>query len=160
MIVDLKQRGLKPRAVQVVLPPVIVVRYGPSTQTEIDGARDKKGERYQGRANLDRPLSQHAKLMHSVKRAASPARGLMYQKAPRTATLSQFSLTCAATIEVALFGEINDAVISLLVFIICQLQKEVSLRNGSASRNAQYIAACPCDLDKAVQDIRRQARGS
>src|SRR6266568_6451090 len=103
MIVDLKQRGLKPRAVQVVLPPVIVVRHGPPTQVEIDGARDKKGDCCQSRANLDRPLSQHAKLMHSVKCAASPTRGSAYQRAPRTATPSQCSLTRAATIALALF---------------------------------------------------------
>src|SRR6266480_1576693 len=160
MIVDLKQRGLKPRAVQVVLLPVIAVRHRPPTQVEIYGARDKKNERCQSRANLDRPLSQHAKLMHSVKCAAGPTRGSTYQRAPRTATPSQCSLTRAATIALALFGDINDVVLSVPVFIVCQVQRRVSLWNRPASRSARYIAAYPCDPDKAVQDTHRQARES
>lgn len=160
MIVDLKQRGLKPRAVQIVLPPVIVVRHGPPTQVEIDGARGKKGERCQSRANLDRPLSQHGKLMHSVKCAASATRGSTYQRASRTATPSQCSLTHVPTIALASFGDINDVVVSVPMFIVGQVQRTVSLWNRPASRSARYIAAYPCDPDKAVQDTHRRARES
>src|SRR5262245_20435463 len=154
MIVDLQQRSLQPRVVQVVLFPIIQVRNSPSAQIKIDDTREKKGEACQNRANLNCPLSQRAKLTHPVKRAASATRGSTYQRGARTGTPSQSSLTRVVRLAVVVVGGITMPPYRPII-IVWQVQMMVLLWNRLASHSARYIAACQYGPDRAVRDTRR-----